>query len=505
MQGFLENEAMKKTILFVLSAIMLAPVVRAENIGVPAECEDVMLQAFYWDSYKTQSGSDSKYGRTKWIDLLKDTIAINTNFDVVWFPPSAGPTGCGVGYSAKQYSSQDSDWGTKPKLNQLIAALHAGNTKVLADVVINHRGSGSSWCTFLTDNFGTYGTWTLTQKQICRYDECFSDKSSNCYNATTADRGAADTGTNFGGARDLDHSSEEVQNWAKAYTQWLLNVMKYDGFRYDMTLGYSGQYLSMYNEAAQPYMSVSEYWESIDKQVSHLKAVNYNTMIFDFPLKSAIANALGVDGSSGETRYNLLKNPSTSLRYRGYKRYAVTFVDNHDTFERSDNQGGEFIGYNVDLKDADVKRRIMEANAYILMMPGVPCVFYPHWKSYQNEISALIAIRKEAGIHSESEITETSSVALGNRSYEATVTGHRGTVILRMGVNRSKEAPEGYEQVLDGGDAGRYTIFLNKSAQGVEEVNGEWRKANGVKFMEGGRLYIRVEGGVYDMTGQKVE
>ena len=228
-------------------------------------------------------------------------------------------------------------------------------------------------------------------------------------------------------------------------------------------------------------------------------------MIFDFPLKSAIANALGVDGSSGETRYNLLKNPSTSLRYRGYKRYAVTFVDNHDTFERSDNQGGEFIGYNVDLKDADVKRRIMEANAYILMMPGVPCVFYPHWKSYQNEISALIAIRKEAGIHSESEITETSSVALGNRSYEATVTGHRGTVILRMGVNRSKEAPEGYEQVLDGGDAGRYTIFLNKSAQGVEEVNGEWRKANGVKFMEGGRLYIRVEGGVYDMTGQKVE
>ena len=63
------------------------------NIGVPAECEDVMLQAFYWDSYKTQTGTDSKYGRTKWIDLLKDTAVINKNFDLVWFPPSAKADG----------------------------------------------------------------------------------------------------------------------------------------------------------------------------------------------------------------------------------------------------------------------------------------------------------------------------------------------------------------------------------------------------------------------------
>ena len=89
---------MKKNILSALSVILCvgasvfapeAEGLKAENIGVPAECEDVMLQAFYWDSYKTQSGSDSKYGRTKWIDLLKDTAAINANFDLVWLPSSA--------------------------------------------------------------------------------------------------------------------------------------------------------------------------------------------------------------------------------------------------------------------------------------------------------------------------------------------------------------------------------------------------------------------------------
>ena len=499
---------MKKILISILSIVWLASagVLRAENIGVPAECEGVMLQAFYWDSYKTQTTTDSKYGRTKWVDLLKDTAAINANFDLVWFPPSAKSTG-GVGYYHTCLSDQGTTtsptaWGTRTKLEELIAALHAGGTKVLGDIVINHRGNKSSWVDFYPDNFGSYGSYQLTQSHICSGDEAFTSSDSPYKGSST--HGAADTGTNDGGCRDLDHSSEYVQNWAKAYVQWMINEMKYDGFRYDTTLGYDGKYLSMYNEAANPYFSVSELWEGIDTQVSHLKATNYNTLIFDFPLKYEINKALGVDGVSGVTRYNLLKNPSNSLRYRGYKRYAVTFIDNHDTFERSDNQGGEFIKYNANLANADVKRRIIEANAYILMMPGVPCVFYPHWKSYQEEINALIAIRKEAGIHSESEIKETSDVTDGNRLYEATVTGHRGTVVLRMGVNRSTEVPEGYTQVLDGGTAGNYTIFLSKSAQGIETVSGERLSVKGEKFMQDGKLYIRHGEHIYDVTGGKV-
>lgn len=43
---------MKKAILITLSFLFFASAsaLRAENAGVPAECEDVMLQAFYWDS-----------------------------------------------------------------------------------------------------------------------------------------------------------------------------------------------------------------------------------------------------------------------------------------------------------------------------------------------------------------------------------------------------------------------------------------------------------------------
>ena len=485
---------MKKIILSLLSILFVAPALRAENIGVPPQCEDVMLQGFYWDSYKTQSGSDSKYGRTKWIDLLKDTAAINANFDLVWFPPSATSTG-GVGYYHAQLSNQGegsgTSWGTKTRLVELIAALHKGNTKVIADIVINHRGNKSSWVDFWEDDFGQYGKWQLEQKHICAGDEAFTSADSPYKGSAT--HGGPDTGTNDGGCRDLDHSAEYVQNWAKAYVQWMIAVMKYDGFRYDMTLGYHGKYLSMYNEASNPYLSVSELWEGIDRQVTHLKQANYNTMIFDFPLKYVLWNAIKVPN------YSMLKNPSNSLRGKGYANYAVTFIDNHDTFERDAYGSNQFGGQFCDLSNAKTKSQILQAHAYILMLPGVPCVFYPHWKSYQEEINALIAVRKRAGIHSESWLKESSV----NNVYEAQITGHRGTIILRLGANRSKEVPEGYELALESGDASEYTIFFSNEIQGIETVSGERLSVSGEKFIENGQLFIRVNGEEYDVTGRK--
>lgn len=490
---------MKKSIQTSLIIVLLASasVVCASNVGVPAQCEDVMLQAFYWDSYKTKTSTDSKFGRTKWIDLLKDTAAINANFDVVWFPPSAGPTGNGVGYSAKQYSSQESDWGTKTALNNLITALHKGNTKVLADVVLNHRGNLTNWCNFFTDYFGSYGTFTLTQKHIVSNDEGFTDSKSSCYGASSSDRGAYDTGDNFDGARDLDHAAEYVQNWSKAYTQWLLNTMKYDGFRYDMTLGFHGTYLKMYNEAANPYMSVSELWSTIDRQKQHLQETDSNTMIFDFPNKYSLKGI--VNDSYGKLNKNKVYD---GLRKHGLERYSVTFIDNHDTFDRGTTYGNNQFSKSTDLTNATNKNHILQASAYILMMPGVPCVFYPHWVSYKDDINELIAVRKRAGIHSESEVISEES---GSYKYSATVQGHRGQVVLRLGKNRSMEVPEGFELAVEGGDRGLYTVYIKMNPEGMEEAKGEGLKAKGEKFMRDGKLYIRYGENVFDGLGRKVE
>ena len=78
---------------------------------------DVMLQAFYYDSYRDGAPGDVKIngtqlGNTKWDVLLKQSDEIGSYFDLVWLPPSSKSTG-GTGYHPTQYSNQNSDWGSQ--------------------------------------------------------------------------------------------------------------------------------------------------------------------------------------------------------------------------------------------------------------------------------------------------------------------------------------------------------------------------------------------------------
>ena len=158
-------------------------------VGVPSEYEGVMLQAFYWDSY-----TKTDFSRTKYVDLLNNYAdKIGENFDVVWMPPSG--QGGGTGYYTKCYSNLDSDWGTKSKLIELINKLHSHDTKVLADIVINHHASTNGWAKgFAANNFGNYGTYQISSKYICSNDEAFTSSSSDSKNL---EKGNADTGTNM--------------------------------------------------------------------------------------------------------------------------------------------------------------------------------------------------------------------------------------------------------------------------------------------------------------------
>ena len=70
-----------------------------------------------------------------------------------------------------------------------------------------------------------------------------------------------------------------------------------------------------------------------------------------------------------------------------YKRYAVTFIENHDTEYRS-----------ASAPQDPIKSNIEAANAYLLAMPGTPCVFLKHWKDYKESIKQMIYARQLAGI-----------------------------------------------------------------------------------------------------------
>lgn len=406
--------------------------------GVPGQCPDVLMQGFYWDSYKSNdktAGTDL-YGDTRWKSLLPQAEEIGAYFDMVWLPPS-GLAG-GTGYYPRQYSNQNSDWGTRADLEKLIASLHNSGAKVVADVVLDHLIAMSGWCDFATMDFGKYGKFTPDMSWICKGDEINTSQNpeqikemGDCYGKAT---GPDDEGDNNDGARDLAHRSPQVQEFSKAYLQWLLDEMKYDGFRWDEAKGFDPEHIGEYNSAAEPYISFVERWSGTDDIMWTVDRSGKRTMALDFQTKYS-----AFDGISG---FNYEPCKGSGLLGAGYSKYAVTFIDSHDWFMRNDQEfGGKDNSMKPELKD-----RLLQANAFLLSMPGVPCVFYPHWAKYKEDIKPMIEARHLAGVHSESAVSDEEAETNG---YQCTVRGKNGWLILCLG-NKAGRSFDGFKKMAGG-------------------------------------------------------
>ena len=475
--------------------------------SAPAQCPDVMLQAFYWDSYDATK-STTKYGRTKWIDHINGTNGSNAVemgqwFDMIWLPQLSKSTG-GMGYLPTNYSNLDSDLGTKRKLEELVGIFHQNGARVIADIVINHAVAGQGWCNYnQTYNFGEYGSFKPDGSYICNTDEMnYDSKAGSCKGYATggADDGYGDE-ANYPDGRDWDHTNSNVQAMFKAYLKWLHNVIKIDGVRYDYCKGYHNSHINDYNRAAQTYFSVMEYWDgNVNTLQSRLADAGWNTTTFDFATKYTAFN----DGIASENYYKL---QGAGLPGAGKSRYAVTFVDSHDSFQRDNNElCGE--GNSMSL----CRDKVLQCNAYMLSMPGVPCVFWPHWVTFKEEIKKMINARYKTGVHSESSVNDEA----GNGYYKATIYGKNGEIRLLLGPNSGyNTTPQGYTLAVKGVNYGVY--YKTTSArgdkdkerqpivEGVEQPSDSSLKGRGEKFVKDGQLLIRVGEQVFDAMGRKIQ
>lgn len=473
------------------------------STAAPAKCPDVMLQAFYWDSYTTGKG----YGRTKWLDFNNGSNGTSAEeigqwFDLVWLPPMSKSDG-GTGYHPADYSSLDSYWGTKSSLMTLINTLRKNGARVVADIVVNHAANSSGWCSYNTYKFGTYGTFSPDASWICNTDEVnYSSDAGSCKGKAT---GAADDGygdeANYTAARDWDHKSTNVQNMVKAYLKWLRNDVGVDGFRYDYCKGFYNGHINDYNKAAGAYFSVMEYWDGNTSVLQdRLNDAKYNTLTFDFATKyTAFNNGIASDNYCGLKGAGLLG--------AGKARYAVTFLDSHDGFQRNDN---EFCGANKSMSVCADK--VQQCYAYMLSMPGVPCVFFPHWVTFKDQIKAMINARYKTGVHSESSVSD----ECGSGYYKATITGTNGEIRLLVGPNSGyNSTPSGYTKAVSGTNYGVY-YKMNSArgdkntertdrTQGIEDINGDTNGPKGEKFLKDGQLYIRCGERVFDVMGRQVQ
>ena len=354
-------------------------------VGWPAAYGGVMLQAFYWDSFDD----------TQWTVLEQQADQLAGTFDLVWLPQSGNCGGQSMGYDDLYwFSDYNSSFGNEQQLRSLISTLKQKQIGTIADVVINHRRNLSNWVDFPKETYKGV-TYQMTSTDIVANDDNGATKTWATQNGYALSKNS-DSGEGWDGMRDLDHRSQNVQACVKAYLDFLLHDLGYCGFRYDMVKGYSASFTAQYNSGAQPDFSVGECWDgtTVIKNWIDGTAIDGKpqSAAFDFQFRYTVRNAMNNAnyqslGLQNDGNWPLV---SSNLSNGSYRRYAVTFVENHDT-ERRSNAAQDPL-----TKDT------LAANAYMLAMPGTPCVFLKHWQAYPAQIKAMVAARKLAGINNES-------------------------------------------------------------------------------------------------------
>lgn len=420
--------------------------------GWPENYNGVMLQGFYWDSFAD----------TQWTRLEKQADDLSKVFDLVWIPQSGKSTyNPSMGYDPLYwFTDYNSSFGTEEELRSLIKTFKAKGIGTIADVVINHRGTLTTWNDFPTEKYKNVD-YTLTYEDICSDDEAAGKGYQVGKNK--------DTGEKWDGLRDLDHKSENVQTIVKAYLNFLLNDLGYTGFRYDMVKGYSAEFTKMYNEDSKPQFSVGEYWDSSKKIKNWIDGTDKTSAAFDFQFKYVVRNAtdkadwtlLGKNNENNNDNWPLISNQVDNGNYR---QYAITFVENHDTEVRPDGSS-----------QGPLRKDTLAANAYLLAMPGTPCVFLKHWKAYKQEIANMITVRKALGI---TNTSATENIASDKTYYAVQTTGSKGKLLAVVGTKAESYQPEGSEwkKAVSGYHYVYFVSGIDPTAINYPEINTEDEK-----------------------------
>lgn len=427
-----------KKIYFTLIALLASINMFAQ--GWPANYSGVMLQGFSWDSYDY----------SQWTVLEKQADDMKGFIDLVWLPQSGKciETTQVMGYKPYYYFNQNSSFGTEAELRSLIAKFKANGIGAIADVVVNHRNT-DGWFTFPAETYNGV-TYQMLPTDICKNDDGGSTATQAKKDGVSLSQNN-DEGTDFGGCRDIDHKSENVQKIIKAYLKFLKEDIGYTGFRYDMVKGFSGSHVADYNDATGVKFSVGEYWDGNPSIINWINKTNKKSAAFDFQFRYNVRDAIGIkdnkivsspNWSKLKSDYNLMHDPT-------YRQYAITFVENHDMQYRSKDEPQD-----------PLKRDTLAANAYMLAMPGTPCVFQPHWRAYKQEIKSMIEARKLAGITNMSNYTNkmAQTACFANET-----TGNKAKLIVVVGNNTKAYTPgTDYAQILEGY---HYRYYLSKSAE----------------------------------------
>lgn len=456
--------------------------------GWASDYSGVMLQGFSWDSYN----------ESQWKVLEKQADDLKDYIDLVWLPQSGKciETTQVMGYMPYYYFNQNSSFGSEAELRSLITKFKAAGIGAIADVVVNHRNT-EGWYTFPAETYKGV-TYLMQPTDICKNDDGGTTATQAATDGVSLSQNN-DEGTDFGGCRDIDHKSENVQKVIKAYLKYLKDDLGYTGFRYDMVKGFDGSHVADYNDATGVEYSVGEYWDGNDKIESWINRTNKKSAAFDFQFRYNVRDAVNGAANGKVTTssdWSKLNSNDNLMHDANYRRYAVTFVENHDTQYRSETEQND-----------PLRKDTIAANAYMLAMPGTPCIFQPHWRDYKPELKEMIAARKYAGITNMSNYANKQSK---KTLYVNEVTGTKHKLLVAVGNDADKYAGEtDYTKILSGY---HYAYFLSNDAETswTDVPSGSYEEGfkttlTAVSQTEGAKLVYTLDGSTPTAKSTTVE
>lgn len=407
----------------------------------------VMIQGFYWESYR--HGHPEKFpdfGTKKWYDIVKSKAKElrDGRFDLIWLPPPSYAGIPSAGYNPKEYFNLGNSYGSQNKHRAMLKALLKNGVEPIADIVVNHRDGSNGWADFRNPDWGTTA--------VTRNDEAFTNQNSDVYNTPVDQRGAEEErpseyvqhqGTTYAydAFRDVDHTNEQVRKDIIRYLKQLKSF-GYRGWRYDMVHGYHAKWIAEYNRASNPTFSVGEYdWDKQDEQkgwVWHTATrdddLKTSSSVFDFSTFFTLKDNKGkYDSWYGfGNGVGLLGDNSNKVAWRNR---AVTFLENHDTGYRTQENGQPQQNHEND--NFQNNWQVEQGYAYILTHPGVPTVYWKHYFDWgsdlQQKIKALINARKVVEVTSGSTIY-TQQNARSKGVYAAFIEGKNNKALyVRIG------------------------------------------------------------------------
>lgn len=432
-----------------LTLIALIAVISASAQGWPVNYNGVMLQGFSWNAYEA----------AQWKALEAQTSEFKGFIDLVWVPQSGkcAETVQVMGYKPYYYFNHNSSFGTEDELRSMIKTFKNNGIGTIADVVINHRNT-EGWFTFPAETYQGV-TYQMKSTDICKNDDG-GKTATQAQKEGVSLSNNNDEGSDFGDCRDLDHKSANVQKVVKAYLKFLKEDLGYIGFRYDMVKGFNASHVGDYNTATGIQYSVGEYWDGVGNIKNWINSTGKKSGAFDFQFHFNMTDAIKNNDWRKLNNSSLMSDVS-------YRQYAITFVENHDIQVREDKS-------NDSSKDPIPATYIPAANAFMIAMPGTPCIFQPHWKAYEHELKSMIEARKLAGITNTSSYSNYAS----NSLYFANAvngTNNRKLLVVVGPSKMTEPSKSTYTKILSGEN---YMYYLSSNAETAwaDKASGEYEE-----------------------------